>query len=86
MKNKKKRVVDTDKPIGKLFRMADDLPSPQELAKSIKVARITIMMSQASIDYFKQQARQHHTKYQRMMREVLDQYVAHHPNAGEKGV
>ena len=72
MKNKHQ---DPDMPIGKLTRMKDDLPSPAELAKSMQLVRVTIVLSKPSIDFFKKQAQQHHTKYQRMMREILDQYA-----------
>lgn len=63
-------------PAGHLTRAVDDLPPPSELAKSLRSVRITIVLSKPSIDFFKKQARRHHTKYQRMMREVLDRYAS----------
>ena len=72
----KKKARDPNMPIGKLTRISDDLPSPGELAKAMKSVRITIVLNKVSVDYFKRQAHRYHTKYQRMVREVLDRYVA----------
>ena len=79
MKNKHR---DPDMPIGKLTRMPDDLPSPAEIAKSMQLVRVTIVLSKPSIDFFKKQAQRYHTKYQRMMREVLDLYATRQELAG----
>ena len=76
MINNKKQ--DPDMPIEPLKQVKDDLPSPSELAKSMEAVRITIMLSKSSVDYFKKSARKHHSKYQRMMRQVLDNYVSKH--------
>ena len=74
--NKKHR--DHNMPVGKLTKINDDLPPPSELAKPIQAVRITIQVSKSSVDYFKKNARKYHTKYQRMIREVLDAYVSRH--------
>ena len=71
----KKKHYDSDMPIGRLIAVKDDLPSPSELAKSMQLVRVTIVLSKPSIDFFKKQAQRYHTKYQRMMREVLDLYA-----------
>ena len=73
----KKKIYDPDMPVGKLTRVKDDLPSPEDLAKAIRPIRITIVLSKSSVDFFKKNALKYHTKYQRMMRQVLDSYVAH---------
>jgi predicted DNA binding CopG/RHH family protein len=77
---KKKQKIDPDMPIGKLTRIPDFLPSPAELAASIAKdnVRITVELSRASVNFFKKEAGRHHTKYQRMIRQVLDRYAAHH--------
>ena len=36
--------------------------------------KVTLLLSKASIKFFKQQAAQRHTKYQRMIRALVDQY------------
>ena len=71
-----KNIHDPNMPIGKLTRIVDDLPPPSELAKPLQGVRITIVVSKSSVEYFKRNARKYHTKYQRMMREVLDGYVS----------
>jgi hypothetical protein len=35
-------------------------------------------LSETSVDFFKKEARKHHTKYQRMIRALLDRYTFHH--------
>jgi predicted DNA binding CopG/RHH family protein len=39
---------------------------------------VTIGLSQSSVDFFKQEAKKHHTQYQKMIRRLLDIYVAQH--------
>jgi predicted DNA binding CopG/RHH family protein len=75
MKRNKERVEYTDEPIQLGDRVADFLPSPAELAQADAVVKVTIALSQESIDFFKTQAKQHHTSYQRMIRRLLDEYV-----------
>lgn len=67
---------DRNMPIGKLTRIEDNLPSPEELARPLQGVKITIILNRSSVDFFKREANKHHTKYQRMMREVLDRYVS----------
>lgn len=55
------------------------LPSPEEIAQFIKKKpkskKITIMIDQNSLDFFRGQARLHDTKYQTMIKTVIDEYV-----------
>ena len=73
-----KRKLDPDMPYGKLVRVKDFLPPPEELVFPERTAKITISLSQASIDFFKQQAAKNHTKYQKMIRQLLDKYAFLH--------
>ena len=66
-----------DFPVGKLKRIPDFLPSPEELAKVPTRVRVTIELDLDSIKFFQNQALKHNTKYQRMIREVLKHYVQH---------
>jgi predicted DNA binding CopG/RHH family protein len=60
-------------------RVIDDfLPSPDELAFNEEQVKVTIGLSRTSVDFFKKQARKRHTQYQKMIRRLLDLYVAHH--------
>jgi len=72
----KEKVVDSDKPIGKLTRVNDFLPPPEELVMPQKIVKVTIALSKNSVEFFKQQAQKQHVKYQQMIRELLDRYAA----------
>ena len=61
---------------GRLREVEDFLPSPAELAQAPEVVKVTIGLSSDSIEFFKEQAKQHNTSYQRMIRRLLDEYVA----------
>ena len=63
-------------PKGKLIEVADFLPPPAELAKAKSIVKVTIGLDQSSVDFFKRQAKKHKTKYQRMIRAILDQYTS----------
>jgi len=65
----------SDFPIGKLHRIKDFLPQPSQLAIPEETKKITISLKKSSIDFFKQQAKLCHTKYQKMIRQLLDRYV-----------
>ncbi|MFA5156313.1 MAG: CopG family transcriptional regulator [Candidatus Omnitrophota bacterium] len=72
---RKKNEYDENMPIGKLTRVKDFLPPPEELIFPEESAKITISLSRKSIEFFKRAARQHHQKYQCMIRQVLDLYA-----------
>jgi predicted DNA binding CopG/RHH family protein len=71
----KKKMINSDMPIGKMVRIKDFLPSPEKLAIPEETIKITLSLKKASIDFFKQQAERYHTKYQRMIRELIDRYT-----------
>lgn len=71
----KKRMVNSDMPIGKLTRIRDFLPPPAQLAVPEETIKVTISLKKSSIDFFKRQAGHYHTRYQRMIRELLDRYA-----------
>ena len=72
-----KRIQYSDEPIGELNLIPDFLPSPEKLTLKKKNTKITISLSSESIDYFKDAAIKYHTQYQKIIRELLDEYVAH---------
>ncbi len=84
MKDLRKRawetVTYTDDPdlpdIEQLERVADFLPPPEELVFRPKGVKVTITLSRASVAYFKEQAARLNTPYQRMIRALIDEYVA----------
>ncbi len=70
-----KRTHETDFPIGRLTRIKDILPPPEQLVVPEETIKVTLLLSKSSIQFFKQQAAQHRTKYQRMLRELVDRYT-----------
>jgi len=57
------------------------LPSPKEIAKSLKNARISIVLDDETVDYFKDEANKHKVSYQKMIRQVLRHYRQSHRRA-----
>jgi hypothetical protein len=68
----------TDEPLGDLKVVPDFLPPPEELVFRDEGVKVTIALSRRSVEYFKGEARKHHTQYQRMIRRLLDAYAEHH--------
>lgn len=68
----------TDEPLGDLRVVPDFLPRPEELIFREEGIKVTIALSKRSVDFFKGEARKHHTQYQRMIRRLLDAYAQHH--------
>ena len=80
-RNTMKAKSNWEMPMGKLTRVRDFLPPPSQLVVKDETAKVTIALEKSSISFFKQQAKKNHTKYQRMIREVLDQYASHYSRA-----
>jgi predicted DNA binding CopG/RHH family protein len=74
----KKEMKYSNEPLGDLQIIDDFLPSPEELIFKEDNVKITIALSKSSVDFFKREARKHQTQYQKMIRRLLDFYVAHH--------
>ena len=68
----------TDEPLGKLRVIPDFLPPPEDLVFRDEGVKVTIALSKRSVEFFKSEARKHHTQYQRMIRRLLDAYAEHH--------
>jgi predicted DNA binding CopG/RHH family protein len=75
----KKKIKYTDEPMGKVKVIKDFLPSPEELALKEETVKVTISLSRASVEFFKNEAKKYNTQYQKMIRRLLDEYTAHHP-------
>jgi len=71
----KKKQIDKNMPIGKLTRVKDFLPPPEELAIPEKTVKVTLSLKKSSVDFFKYEAKENHTKYQKMIRELVDKYA-----------
>ena len=74
----KEKVDYTDEPLGEVRIVDDFLPSPENLAFKEDNVKITITLSKKSVDFFKREAKKHHTQYQKMIRRLLDIYAEHH--------
>ncbi len=75
----KKRIVKyTDEPIGKVKIIRDFLPKPKDLVLKDETIKVTLSLSKDSVEFFKKEAKEHHTQYQKMIRILLDQYAEHY--------
>jgi predicted DNA binding CopG/RHH family protein len=68
----------TDEPIGEVKIVKDFLPPPEELVFRDESVKVAISLSKKSIEFFKAEAKKHHTQYQRMIRQLLDKYSDAH--------
>jgi len=66
----------TDEPLGDIRVIDDFLPPPEELVFKEDNVKVTLGLSRMSIEFFKREAKKHHTQYQKMIRRLLDFYVA----------
>ncbi len=71
----KRKIAYTNEPLGDIEIVPDFLPSPSELAFREEGVKVTLALSKKSVDFFKLEASQHQTQYQRMIRRLLDAYV-----------
>jgi len=76
-----RKKADQYMPIGRLTRVEDILPPPKDLIAHEPMEKVTISLKQSSVDFFRAQSRAHHTKYQKMIREVLDRYASKYKTA-----
>ncbi len=74
---KKKKVEYTNEPIGDIKLITDFLPSPEKLVMKEETVKVTLALTKQSIDFFKQAAKKNHTRYQTMIRNLLEQYTEH---------
>ena len=72
-----KQIQYTNEPIGKIKLVADFLPSPGDLKLKNDSTKITISLSSDSVAYFKKVAKNNHMQYQKIIRQLLDEYVTH---------
>ncbi len=67
----------TDEPLGRIRIIENFLPPPDQLILKDDGVKITISLSQRSVDFFKFHAKKSKVPYQRMIRRVLDEYAGH---------
>jgi len=74
MKTAYKDMPDWDK-LDQLSEIKDFLPQPEDLVFRPKLKKITLALSEDSIDFFKKKAKEFNTSYQPMIRNLLDEYT-----------
>ncbi len=70
-----KKIKYSDEPIEAKV-ISDFLPRPEALILNEKKRRVTLTLSDKSLDFFKKAAKKHGASYQAMIRRLLDYYVA----------
>jgi predicted DNA binding CopG/RHH family protein len=73
-----KKMHDENEPFGTVERVVDFLPSPSQLVPRDDNVKVTLSLSRESVDFFKQVAKQNSVPYQRMIRNLIDQYTQQH--------
>ena len=74
----KSKIKYTKEPMGSPKAVNDFLPPPEQLVLKEDTVKVTIALKKSNIEFFKQQAKQNHTSYQKMIRQLLDRYVSHY--------
>ncbi len=73
--SKKEQVKYTDEPILLGEEVEDFLPRPEELVFKNPARKVTITLDEKSIAFFKTEAERLRVPYQRMIRNLLSEYV-----------
>jgi predicted DNA binding CopG/RHH family protein len=76
--SKRKNNGYTDKSLGDVRVIDDFLPRPEDLVFKEENVKVTLGLSRRSVEFFKREAKKHHTQYQKMIRRLLDLYAARH--------
>jgi predicted DNA binding CopG/RHH family protein len=72
----KRKIRYTDEPMGKIRVVKNFLPSPDKLIFKEEPVKVTMVLSKPSVQFFKKIAREQHAPYQKLIRTLLDAYVA----------
>ncbi len=74
----RKKTKYIDEKIGKVKVVKDFLPEPEELVYKEDTVKVTLNLSRSSVEYFKKLAREHDSQYQKIIRNLLDEYASHY--------
>lgn len=74
-KSMSNKIKYSEGPIDEVEVVADFLPSPEELVFRDDTVKVTIALSRASVEFFKEKGQQYNVPYQRMIRRLLDEYA-----------
>jgi len=73
----KKKIKYSNEEIGKVEIVKDFLPKPEDLVFKEDTIKVTLNLSKSSIEFFKGIARKHGSQYQKIIRNLLDNYSSH---------
>lgn len=62
-------------------RIEDILPPPDQLVKKEPMVKVTIMLSQKSVTFFKDRAEQQGVPYQNMIKSLIDTYTDYYSHS-----
>jgi hypothetical protein len=68
----------TDEPFGDVHVIDDFLPRPEDLIFKEENVKVTPGLIRRSVEFFKREAKKHHTQYHKMIRRLLDLYAVRH--------
>lgn len=74
----KKEIKYSDEPMGRIKLIEDFLPAPEALILKEETVKVTLALTKESVDFFKKVAKEQHTHYQTMIRNLLDHYTEHY--------
>ena len=77
-KSMKHKIKYTNEPLGNLKVIKDFLPPPHKLIVKEEPIKVTMVLSKSSVQFFKKTAKKQHAPYQKLIRTLLDAYVAQH--------
>ena len=72
-----KRTKYTNEPLRMGERIVDFLPPPSKLVKRETTAKVTLELTERSLQFFRRQAKREKIPYQRMIRGLIDAYAAY---------
>ena len=61
--------------LDQMNQIKDFLPKPKDLVTKSNSKKITLVLSEDSINFFKEKAKQYNSSYQPMIRNLLDEYT-----------
>jgi predicted DNA binding CopG/RHH family protein len=64
--------------LGKVEVIKDFLPKPEDLVFKENTVKVTLNLSKSSIEFFKEIAQKHGSQYQKVIRNLLDNYTSHY--------
>ncbi len=80
----KKKIKYTDESLGEIEIVNDFLPKPDDLVLKEDTTKITLLLTKSSVEFFKNEAKKHHTQYQKMIRVLVDKYASRYKKSSRK--